>query len=106
MLFNRLTEDELERAVYIDPTNTDAQAEMLRRVPELMGERSDELRDHGMELENVRKDHVDEIEELEATIAQLEDEATTAGTTEAANADTIADLEARVAELTFAEDLV
>lgn len=69
MLYNRLSDTELERAVYIDPTNTAARDEMLGRIPELMDTRSDEFQDLEMQLEVSTKEHKAEVEALEEDLA-------------------------------------
>ena len=62
MLYNRLTEDERERAVYIDPTNAAAAAEMLRGVPERMEEHADALAEAEAELKTAKSDHESELD--------------------------------------------
>lgn len=75
MLYNRLDNDELERAVYIDPTNTAARAELLSRIPALMDTRTEQAEDLAMALDLARKDHAAEIEELEQQLKETESDA-------------------------------
>lgn len=99
MLYNRHSDSELERAVYIDPANAAARAEMLTRTVALIDERSDEFKEIEMELEGARKDHASEIEELEADAGIAYD--AIASLTHQLNA-----AEDRIAQLTRATDLV
>lgn len=104
MLYNRLDDDELERAVYIDPTNTAARDEMLTRLPALV-ERArfgDELEEAKMELADANSAAValrDEVEALENDVA--------AGDTVIEKQQAELDAaNARIAQLTRAKDLV
>lgn len=99
MLYNRLSDDELERAVYIDPTNAAARAELLVRVPGLLDNNSDELADVEMELEIARADHKGE---MDVALQELAD-------SEAHSDEITKELDAaneRIAALTSCADLV
>jgi septal ring factor EnvC (AmiA/AmiB activator) len=95
MLYTRLTTEELERHVYVDPDNTEAKAELLSRVSELIDQENDDLKDAIDRAAQSEKDLDEKAEEL----SQLEDEL-------GAQATKIEELEERIAELTHAEDLV
>lgn len=72
MLHRWLTNDELERAVYIDPADTAARAEMLRRVPGFMDNECETIKDLEMELEIERKDRASELANIEEELTQAE----------------------------------
>lgn len=104
MLYNRHSDSELERAVYIDPANGAARAEMLRRLPALI-----EGAANGNELEGAKM----ELAEREVAIENLREEVTGLEQDVAAGDKVIenqqAELDAanaRIAKLTRAEDLV
>ena len=99
MHYRILTDEELERVVYIDSTNKAAQAEMLRRAPSILDYEAEDLQDARLELSIAEGDHKNEIEglkeDLEDAVKHVADL-----TLELAAA------EERIAQLTFAEDLV
>jgi hypothetical protein len=99
MLYNRLSDIELERAVYIDPTNQAARDEMIGRLPVLMDTRSDELQDLEMQLESVAKEHKAEVEALEEDLVAEKSYAH-------GLADELDQARERIDQLTRAEDLV
>ncbi len=72
MLYNQLTEDELERAVYIDPTNAAAAAEMLRGAPERMEEHADALAEAEAELKTAQSDHESELDQAHTDLNDAE----------------------------------
>lgn len=99
MLYNRLSDTELERAVYIDPTNATARDEMMARVPDILDKRSDEYQELEMQLEIAEKERAQEVNGLEDDLRAAEDHAT----------ELQRDLDAaheRIAQLSRAEDLV
>lgn len=104
MLYNRHSDDELERAVYIDPANTAARNEMLSRLPALL-----EGAANGDALEGVKI----ELAEREVEVENLRDEVTGLEQDVSAGDEVINTLQseldaakARIADLTRAEDLV
>lgn len=72
MLHSWLTNDELERAVYIEPTNAAARAEMLARVPGLVALRDQTILDLEAELEIERRERGSEIANMEEETQQAE----------------------------------
>lgn len=92
--YNRHSQSELERAVYIDPTNTTARDEMLARATSLIDDRSDEFQEMEMQLDAALK----EVGEYEVQSDADDAEITALG-------NKLAEAEARIAELTFATDL-
>ena len=99
MLYNRHSDTELERAVYIDPTNMAARDEMIARIPALLDNRSDQLQEAEMMLELSERERANEValaaEELgvaEGRARELQRELDRAHD--------------RIAELTHAKDLV
>lgn len=72
MLHRWLTNDELERAVYIDPTDAAARAEMLRRVPGFIDQEHETIKDLEMQLEIERKDREAELANMKEEMQQAE----------------------------------
>lgn len=99
MLYNRHSDTELERAVYIDPANQAARAELLGRLPALMDQRSDQLQDLEMQLEIANKEHKAEVGALEEDLQAEKSYAH-------GLADELSEARERIAQLTRAEDLV
>lgn len=102
MLYNRLTTEELERRVYVDPDNAEAKAELLSRVPGLIDQEDDDLvdaREQVDEFEKQLESKAEEIDKLEGELGELDEKLADANLK-------IESLEERIAELTHAEDLV
>jgi chromosome segregation ATPase len=120
MLYNRHSDTELERAVYIDPANTAARDELIARIPALLDNRSDQLQEAEMMLEVSEREHKSEIANMEEELHVAERHATELQ----AELDTVQELReageqayrkleaelidanAQIAQLTRAEDLV
>ncbi|MGZ3184392.1 MAG: hypothetical protein ACXU8N_18300 [Telluria sp.] len=99
MLYNRHSDTELERAVYIDPTNQAARAEQLARIPALLDNRSDETQDLEMQLEISERERKQEVAAVEEDLAAAEKHARELQ-------QELDEAHDRIAELTRAEDLV
>jgi hypothetical protein len=102
MLYNRLSNEELERWTNASPADTEAQAELLRRVPGLIEQNDDDL-EEAREIAQQAEANQDRANwEKEAA-----EEAATAAESKLNDAcNEIDDLKARVKELTCAEGLV
>src|SRR5437868_2258957 len=99
MLYNRHSDTELERAVYIDPANQAARAELLDRLPALLDNRSDQMQELEMQLEISERERKQEVAAVEEDLAAAEKHAR----------ELQHDLDHahdRIAQLTRAEDLV
>lgn len=102
MLYSTLTTDELERLVYVNPDNAEAKAELLGRVPDLIDQENDALQDEKDRANELEKDFdrkAEELEDAEESLGELDDKLLDASSK-------IEQLEERIAELTYAEDLV
>lgn len=99
MLYNRHSDTELERAVYIDPANQAARAEQLARIPALLDNRSDDLQDLDMQLANQSKEH-------DSVVASLNEDLDVAGRHARELQRDLDHAHDRIAQLTRAEDLV
>lgn len=102
MLYNRLNNEELERRVYIEPANAEARAELLRRTADLIDQNDDDLTE-AREIAQQAEANQDQANREKET---AEEAATAAESKLDETYQRIADLEAHVAELTRAEDLV
>lgn len=113
MLYNRHSDTELERAVYIDPNNTAARAELIARMPALLDHRSDQLQEAEMMLELSERERKSEVANMEEELHVSERHAADLQRDLDGAHDRIAQLNheldstrQRVAQLTRAEDLV
>jgi len=109
MLYNRLTTDELERAVYVDPANLPARAEMLARVGDLLDEQCDAVKEAEEETASLRSELDESEKELEisdtALNAALDKLAEAKRATEDLTA-ALAAASARISDFTSCFDLV
>ena len=113
MLYNRYSDTELERAVYIDPSNAAARDELIARVPLLLDRRSDQLQEAEMMLEVSERERKSEIANMEEELHLSERHAANLQRDLDGAQDRIAQLKhdldstrRRVDQLTRAEDLV
>lgn len=72
MLYNRLTDSELERAVYVDPTNAAASAELLKRAPAAIADRLEDCDVLEGEMEQMAAEHRIEVENLQEDLRDAE----------------------------------
>lgn len=104
MLYNRHSDSELERAVYIDPANAAARAEMLARLPALI-----EGAANGDELEEVKMKLAEreiEVENLREEVAGLEQDVSAGDKVIDAQQSELDAAQARIAGLTDCSALV
>jgi peptidoglycan hydrolase CwlO-like protein len=102
MLYNRLTTEELELRVYVDPANEEAKAELLSRVPGLIDQENDDLQDatdRAAQFEKDLDEKADELEKAEQQLGALAEDLAAANSC-------INELQERIKELTYSEDLV
>ena len=88
MLYNSLTLNELERAIYIDPANTAARADMLARVPDFIDQQHEDIQIAEQDAERLRK----ELDESEEEVTRADDTITALVTELEAAKDRIAEL--------------
>jgi predicted nucleic acid-binding Zn-ribbon protein len=104
MLYNRHSDSELERAVYIDPANAAARAEMLARLPALI-----EGAANGDELEGVKMELAErevEVENLREEVTGLEQDVSAGDKVIDAQQSELDTAHARIAALTDCSALV
>ena len=101
MIYSALTTEELERAAYIDPNNTEAINELLKRAS--AAEHTDEEYEN---CDDERNDAINSLEEEKAANETLRTEVDEANAYITSLDQQVEALKEKIESLTFAEDLV